>query len=141
MLSLTCLRNWAGDVLLDVVSNSDSLHAIHQGPVNAFGISSVALVVSDVRLDPLGIHEPNGVPEFLELSSPILGATACFHADQALAAVDEMLKQLGSLYLHVVDLSGLRVAAVNLKNRLGDIDADDVREVAKMIKIWHEGLL
>lgn len=33
------------------------------------------------------------------------------------------------------------IAAIDLKHTFGNVDADDLREVAKLIKIRHEGLL
>ena len=111
----------------------------YQGMVDALGISLVTLVVANKRLNELGIHQPDSMAECLQLTSPVLGAAACFHANKAFAAIGKALQHLVPFNLYVSDLSGLRIAAIDLKHTFGNVD--ELREVAKLIKIRHEGLL
>lgn len=81
------------------------------------------------------------MPELQKLARPILRASACLHADQALVPVGEELKQRVALDLLIGAFTRLRVVAVDLKHFLGNVNADDEREVARQFKIRHEGLL
>lgn len=109
--------------------------------VDALGISLVTLVVTNKRLYELGIHQPDSMAECLQFAGSVLGAAACLHADKAFAAIGKALQHLIPFYLHIGDLSGLRIAAIDLKHTFGNVDADELREVAKLVKIRHEGLL
>lgn len=97
--------------------------------------------MSDKGLNELGIHQPNSMAKCLQLAGPVLGAAACLHADKAFAAIGKALQHLIPFDLHVGDLSGLRITAIDLKHTFGNVDADEIREVAKLVKIRHEGLL
>ena len=129
------------DVTFRFRLDSNGPDSAYQGMLDALGISLVALVVANKRLNELGIHQPDSMAECLQLTSPVLGATACFHANKTFTAIGKALQYLVPFDLHVGDLTGLRIAAIDLKHAFGNVDADELREVAKLIKIRHEGLL
>ena len=129
------------DVTFRFRLDSNGPDSAYQDMVDALGISLVALVVANKRLYELGIHQPDSMAECLQFAGPVLGAAACLHADKAFAAIGKALQHLIPFDLHVGDLTGLRIAAIDLKHAFGNVDADELREVAKLIKIRHEGLL
>lgn len=66
----------------------------YHGMVDALGISLVALVVTNKRLNKLEIHQTDSMAKCLQLTSPVLGATACFHANKTFAAIGKPLQHL-----------------------------------------------
>ena len=60
-----------------------------------------------------------------QLPSPVLRAPARLHTDQARRPVGKVLQELLALELHTHGFAGLRVEPVQLKNPLGNVNADD----------------
>ena len=115
-------------LLVDILDR----HEAHVGPGDGFadggGIGCIvlaALAAHPVRRHELGRHQLDGVAEAAELSRPMVGTGAGFHADQAGRQLGDHFQQLPANHL---GLDKYRLAAlVNAMQSeyiLGEIDAD-----------------
>src|ERR1700677_4353984 len=100
----------------------------HVGPGDRFadrsGVSAIVLMSLHVRLHIGWRHQANGVAERLEFARPMMRRGAGFNADQARWQLLEEYQHVAALELTTEDDIALRIDAVNLKNRLRDVQTD-----------------
>src|ERR1700688_3539590 len=71
-----------------------------------------------------GWHQPNGVAKCLEFARPMMRRGASFDTDQARRQLLEECQHVAPLELTTEGDIALRIDAVNLKNRLRDVETD-----------------
>ena len=97
------------------------------GRVTASQIASavgVRLAALHIRLDVRRRHQPHLVPELDELAGPVMRGAACLHADQARMQLGEERQYLLPAQRLADHSRARRINTVNLKNGLGQIQAD-----------------
>src|SRR6056297_3901661 len=87
----------------------------------------ICLPALHIRFHVRGRHDPHLVAERLKLARPVMRAGACFHADETRLEAFEKLQDLTAAQLAPEDHHAVRVDAVDLKDGLGQIDADGGR--------------
>src|SRR5271156_2110256 len=87
-------------------------------------VSGVILLPFDVRLHISRRHQPHGVAKCLQLTRPMMRRGAGLNADQAWRQLLEERQNVATLQLAPDDYIASRIDAVNLKNRLGDVETD-----------------
>jgi hypothetical protein len=87
-------------------------------------VGGVVLVALDVGLHVLGRDQTDPVAQLDELASPMVGAAAGLHADQARRQAGEELQHLAARQLLAQHRPALRVGAVHLEPGLCQVEAD-----------------
>src|ERR1700733_5518079 len=88
------------------------------------GVSAIVLMPLDVGLDIGRRHQANGMAERLEFARPIMRRGAGFDAYQARRQLLEEGQYVASLDLPADNDIAIRIDAMNLKDRLGDIETN-----------------
>ena len=88
------------------------------------GIGGVGLVPLDVGLDVLRRYEPDLVAKSGQLPSPVMGARAGLHSDDAGWQFGEKVKQPAARHPSADDHLAGSIDAVRLKHRLGKVKTD-----------------
>lgn len=103
-------------------------HEPHRRPAHGFGdrlrITRVRLAALDIGLDVARRHQPHLVPQSLELARPEVARAAGLHADQAGLEPAEERHHLTTAQRPADNHCAGAVDAVDLKNVLGQIEAD-----------------
>ena len=94
------------------------------GFANGSGIGGIALGALDVALHVAWRHHPDGMAEPRQLARPIMRRATGLHADQAGRDLAEKLDDLFAPQLPGNDDLPVLVDAVDLKDILGEINAD-----------------
>jgi hypothetical protein len=77
-----------------------------------------------MAFDAAGLHQPDVVAELDQLPCPVMRTRASFHADQACRLALKELEHLAALELTTQDSAAFGINAVQLENRLRQIDPD-----------------
>src|SRR5271169_192909 len=111
-------------LLLDALDR----HKTHRWPCNGLAdcrrIGCIVLAALHVGFDIGWRHKPRIVPELLELACPLVRRCACLHANEARRQIGKELNKLCSANTFADHHPTIRINAVNLKNRLRNIDPD-----------------
>src|ERR1035437_7197437 len=103
-------------------------HKPHVGPgdclANGLCVSRVILLPLDVGLHIGRRHQPHGVTQCLEFARPMVRRGAGLYANQARRQLLEERQDIATLQLAADDHLAGGINAVNLKDRLGDIETD-----------------
>src|SRR5271169_1162520 len=103
-------------------------HKPHVSPGDGFtdglGIGGIVLVPLDVRLHVSRRHQPYRMAERLELPRPMVRRGAGLNTDQTRWQLLKKRQNVPTLYLATDDHLTFGVNAVNLEDRLGDIETD-----------------
>jgi hypothetical protein len=111
-------------LLLDMFNWSKAHRRPCDRLTDCLGIGCVVFACFNVRFNELRSHETDRVPECLQLTRPVMGATACFHADQARRQIGKDLGHLCTLELLLQTCLAVGIHTMNLKNRLCKIDSN-----------------
>lgn len=111
-------------LLLNVLHRDEA----HVRPPDRFAndlcVGRIVLVGLDVGLDELRGHQPHRVAHALQLSTPVVRATASLHANQARRQVEEERGHLIAPQLLLQDRLAVLVDAVDLEHVLRQVDAN-----------------
>src|SRR5271169_3439876 len=94
------------------------------GLADCLGVGHVVLLPLDVGLYIGRRHQPHAVSERFELARPMMRRRTGFDTNQARRKLLEQRQNVAPLQLPTDDHFAFRVDAVNLKNRLGDVETD-----------------
>src|SRR5260370_1901453 len=104
------------------------LNEPHVGPgdrlADRLGVSGIVLLSLDVGFDIGRRHETYCVPERLEFARPVMRRCAGLNADEAWRQLLEECQDIPSLQLAADHHLAYRIDAVDLKNRLRDVETD-----------------
>jgi hypothetical protein len=104
------------------------LNEPHVGPGDGFAdglcVSRIVLLPFDVGLHVSRWHQPHGVAKRLEFARPMMRRGAGLDAYQAWRELLEEREDIAPLQLTPEQYVTQRVDAVNLENRLGDVETD-----------------
>src|SRR5215470_2578472 len=104
------------------------LHEPHVRPANGLAdclcVGGVVLMPFHVGLHISRRHEPDLMTERLQFARPVMGRGTCFNADQARRQLLKERQHRAALQLAADEYIAFRIDAVNLKDRLCDIEAD-----------------
>lgn len=89
-----------------------------------FGIGGIVLLTPQIGLHIGRRHETHCVTQRRDLTRPIVGRCAGFHADQARRNLRQCVEECSASYLLAPDDSAIGIDRVKLENRLGQIKAD-----------------
>src|SRR5258706_13812364 len=100
----------------------------HVGPgdclANGLCVSRIVLLPLDVGLHIGRRDQPHGVTQCLQLARPVVRRGAGFDTDQTGRQLLEERQDVAALQLAANDHLAASVDAVNLENRLGDVETD-----------------
>ena len=88
------------------------------------GVNRIVLMPLHIGLHVGRRHQANGVAECLQFARPMVRRGAGFDADQAWRQLLEEGQHIPPLELATENDIALRIDAVNLENRLGDVETD-----------------
>src|ERR1700739_4763954 len=88
------------------------------------GVSGIVLMPLYIRLHIGRRHQANGVAKHLEFARPMMRRGAGFHTDQAWRYPLEVDQHVTPLELTEENHIALRIDAMNLENRLRDVETD-----------------
>ncbi len=111
-------------LLFDVLDWHKAHRGSGHGLADCLGVGHIVLVALDVGLDELRRHQPNRVPQSLQLPRPVVRTRTRLHADQAGGQIGEERCNLLTLELLAQFHLAVSVHAVDLEHVLGQIEAD-----------------
>jgi len=104
------------------------LHEPHVSPGDRFadclGVGGIVLLPLDVRLHIGRRHQPHSMAQCLELTRPMMRRRAGLNTNDAQRQLLEERHHIAALQPTPDDYVACRVDAVDLKNRLRDVETD-----------------
>ena len=103
-------------------------HEPHIGPCDCFtnclSVGHIVLLSLDVGLHVSWRHQPHGLAECLQLARPMVGRGAGLDSDQTGWKLLKERQDVATLQLPADNHQTASIHAMNLKNRLGDVETN-----------------